>query len=241
MVKDILINKFQSSGNKVAVIPHCSTKNFFDPQIGSAEFRCASKMWLVQRFRIPPSAPIVVSLSGLAEKKGIEYLIRAIPLVLREIPETFFVIGGAQTDKKGSYVTSLKMLSAQMGINSNLLFAGRVPFKEVPSFLGASDVVVVSSIIDEFNRVAVETNAVGSPVVITEGCGVVSWIQRFESGIIVPVADHHALAKEIINLLKNPSMARRLGENGISLKREFHPLSLARESLKHYEAILCGH
>lgn len=153
-------------------------------------------------------APTVISLRNLEPLYDIESLIRAAPLVLKEVPGTKFVIAG-----RGSNENSLKDLAETLNVTNSVKFIGFIPNDELPQYLTAVDVYVSTSLSDAgIAASTAEAMACGLPVVVTDVADNRWWVKDGENGFIVPVKDPRFLAERIIYLLKNVHIRKQFGD-----------------------------
>lgn len=153
-------------------------------------------------------SPTVISLRNLNPLYDVESLIRAMPLVLKEIPESKFVIAG-----RGSEETRLKELAKSLGVSENTKFVGFIPNDELPQYLTSMDVYVSTSPSDAgLSASTAEAMACGLPVIITDVADNRKWVEDGVNGFVVPIKDPKSLAQRIIYLLKNDEIRRRFGK-----------------------------
>jgi len=153
-------------------------------------------------------SPAVISLRNLEPLFDIESLIRALPLVLKEVPESQFVIAG-----KGSEEKRLRELAKSLGISDNVKFTGFIPNEELPQYLRTVDVCVSTSLSDAgIAASTAEAMACGLPVIITDVADNKKWVENGENGFLVPVKDPKSLAERIIYLLQNDDIRRKFGK-----------------------------
>jgi L-malate glycosyltransferase len=143
---------------------------------------------------------------------GIEYLIRSVPFVIKEIPSARFMILG-----EGSNTYFLKEMVKELGIQKYVNFIGRVPNEDLPSYIKAADLYVSTSLSDGASISLVEAMACGLPVVVSDISGNQEWVKNGRNGFLVPVKNSVALAEKIVFLLKNDDLRRLLGENNSEL------------------------
>jgi len=152
-------------------------------------------------------SPVVISLRNLTPIYDVESLIKAIPLVLKEVSETKFVIAG-----KGSQEAELNQLAKSLRVSDSIRFVGFIANDELPKYLTSSDVYVSTSLSDA--GLAASTNeamACELPVVITDFGDNRKWVEDGVNGFIVPLKDPKTLAEKIIYLLKNPDVGKEFG------------------------------
>ena len=153
-------------------------------------------------------SPAVISLRNLEPLYDIESLIRSLPLVLKEVPESQFVIAG-----KGSEEKRLRELAKSLGVSDNVKFIGFVQNVELPQYLSTVDVYVSTSLSDAgIAASTAEAMACGLPVVVTDVADNKKWIDNGVNGFVVPVKDPKSLAEKIIYLLQNEDIRKKFGK-----------------------------
>lgn len=148
---------------------------------------------------------------NLAQYQGVEYLIKAAPLILKEISNTKFLVVG-----DGSMKEELIILAAKAGVADNFIFTGAVPYEEVPKYINASDVCTVPKkpLKSGYSPLKLyEYMACGKPVVASNLSGF-EILEQNEAGILVEPENPEDLAKTIIKLLKDEKLREETGKNG---------------------------
>jgi len=169
---------------------------------------------LLQRLDIA-GCPVIISTRNLKPLYDIQTLIRAIPHVLKEIPETKFIIAG-----EGEQKEYLKDLANTLGISDSIRFTGLIPHKELPQYLSSSVVYVSTSLSDGasvglFEALACQTASVVSDIPANR-----DWIKDGENGYLIAVGDSKMLADRIIIILKNQTRRELFGKAGRQLVEE---------------------
>lgn len=147
--------------------------------------------------------------------KGLEYLLKALMLVKKEIPDVKLLVGG-----KGVLLDHYKAQADSMGLGDNIEFCGFIPDERIVEFYSTCNVFVlpsISSLQEGFGIVALEAMACKTPVISTEIVGVADDVKASNSGIIVEPKDFPALAEAIIQILKDGAMQKKMGEHGRKL------------------------
>jgi glycosyltransferase involved in cell wall biosynthesis len=139
-----------------------------------------------------------------AADKGIDYLLRAVSLVCRELPNTKFVLAGEHELVVGEniYENVQELLNQN---RENVILLGVLPTESMHSFFAECDLLVMSSInsTESFGLVQVEAMLNGTPVVSTSLPGVRVPIQVTGMGELVPPRDEEALAAAIVRVLSH--------------------------------------
>jgi phosphatidylinositol alpha-1,6-mannosyltransferase len=160
--------------------------------------------------------PVILTIGRLAPHKGHDVVIGALPLVLSQIPNVVYLIGG-----KGPTLESLKALAQERAVSDHVIFAGYVPDEELPAFYNAADLFVMPSRQmleagewEGFGIVYLEANACGKPVIGGRSGGTEDAVVNGQSGYLVDPESPEAVAEKILGLLQNPVRAQRMGEFG---------------------------
>jgi len=155
-------------------------------------------------------SPVIISLRSLEPIYDVESLIKAVPLVLNEIPSTTFIIAG-----DGSQKAELKGLAESLGISDSIRFVGFIPNDELPQYLASSDVYVSTSLSDAgLAASTAEAMACGLPVIVTDFGDNSKWIKDDINGFVVPTKSPETLASKIIYLLQHEDKKREFGQAG---------------------------
>ena len=157
----------------------------------------------------------------LVEKKGVPYLIKAMPAVLEKHPWAYLTIAGS-----GPEEAAIRKLVAALGLEQHVQFLGAVPNTEIPVLYQAAEVVVFPSIVardgdqEGFGLVLVEAMGCGCAVIATDLPAIHDTVMDGKTGLIVSEKDSARLAQKIIYLFDNPAICSSLGEVGRSFVKE---------------------
>ncbi|MFX1518991.1 MAG: glycosyltransferase family 4 protein [Promethearchaeota archaeon] len=166
---------------------------------------------------------VVLFFGRLHSQKGLLYLIKAIPHILKEIKAKFVFVG------KGPQEIIAKQIANKLGISDHLLFEGFIPESLKPYYFSICDVFAFPSIYEGFPIVPMEAAAFGKPIVAFDIPPVVEFIKDGKNGLLTQTGDYKALATNISYLLKNSKQAQRLGKNNKNLvETEFTWEAVAR-------------
>ena len=156
------------------------------------------------------NSPAVISLRNFYPTYDIESLLKAAALVLKEIPETKFIIAG-----EGPLGPSLKDTSQALDLTASVNFIGKVNNDILPDYLGSVDIYVSTSLSDAgISASTAEAMSCAVPVIVTDSGENKHWISDGSNGFLVPLQSPVALAKKIIFLLKHKEERLRIGNSG---------------------------
>jgi glycosyltransferase involved in cell wall biosynthesis len=161
----------------------------------------------------PPEPPLrhrLVSVSRLVERKGVETLVRALPVL--EATE-LLVVGGpaASALHRDPEAVRLSELAADLGVADRVRLVGRVAHADLPAVLRSADVVVAVPWYEPFGIVPLEAMACGRPVVGSAVGGLLDTVADGVTGTLVPPRDPAALAEAVQPLLDDARLRQRWG------------------------------
>ncbi len=181
----------------------------------------------------------VLFVGRLEERKGIHYLIEAVPKIVKAFPKVSFVIIGADTNNargQTSTLAELQALVAQCGCTDNVSFIPYVPLAQIPDYYRSAAVSVVPSLYDNAPCTVLEGMSSGKPVVTTSAGGSKEYVVHGESGLVVAPKDAAALAAVISDLLLDSQKRLSMGANARKrILEHFDPIQLAKETVDMYE------
>ncbi|MBC7261799.1 MAG: glycosyltransferase [Chloroflexi bacterium] len=167
---------------------------------------------LREQLGIAVDAPVVLALGRLVYKKGFEYLVRAMPDLVKRFSNVRVVIAG-----EGPLRENLLRLAQELGVQDHLLLVNSVPWTDTPRYLNLCDVFVVPSVhdhkgnVDGLPNVLLEAMSCGKPIVATQVAGIPEVIVDRQNGLLVEEKDPHQLALAITKLLVSPELAQQYG------------------------------
>lgn len=189
--------------HKVRVVPYGLDAEAFTASIG----HCA----------IARSDYTLLYVGRLAYYKGLDVLLKA----LRQLPGTRLIVVG-----EGPEGEELRKLSAQLGVNEQVEWRGRVSDAELPVVYSSVAALVLPStgLSESFGIVQLEAHACGTPVVSSNLPGVREVNPDGVSGLLAQPGDADDLARKLKLLLDDAELRNKLGEQARKHVREKFPL-----------------
>jgi len=161
-------------------------------------------------------SPAVISLRNLKPVYDVKSLVRSVPLVQKEIPESKFIIAG-----RGPEERNLRELAKTLGVSDSVRFVGFVPNDELPDYLNSMDVYVSTSLSDAgIATSTAEAMSCGLPVIVTDAADNREWVKDGINGFVIPIRDPQSLAEKIIYLLRNENVGKQFGKIGRKIIEE---------------------
>ena len=154
---------------------------------------------------VDSNVKIILYLSRIHEIKGIDILIEAFIKLKNDFENVKLVIAGPDD----GYLDKLKLIIKNLNIESEVIFPGPLYEKDKIEAYVDADVFVLPTRFDSFANVVLEACACGTPVVVTNNCGVSEWITDDVGNIVeydkdqIANAIHEILAKDELNNIYN--------------------------------------
>ncbi|MFQ6127391.1 MAG: glycosyltransferase family 4 protein [Thermoplasmata archaeon] len=207
-----------------AVIPNAVDSKMFNPSLDGSEIR--------EMHNIGNDEKLVLFVGRLVSHKGIEHLLDAAKLVS---DARFVIVGG------GEFAEEFTRRSHHLGTAGNVIFAGRVPYSDLPKYYAACDLSVLPSVsrLEAFGIAALEAMSSGRPVVVSDIPGVREVITDGEEGLLCEPMNPEDLAKKISLLLEDDATRLRMGSKGREkIEKCFDIGTVAKKVAEVYESLL---
>jgi glycosyltransferase involved in cell wall biosynthesis len=169
----------------------------------------AQAMSVRAQLGLPPERRLMGVVGDIIPRKGLIHLIRALPTVLRAVPEAHLVcVGHPQTD----YAARCHAEAERLKIASQITWTGTR--NDIDQLLSGLDVYVLPSLEENMPLAILEAMASGCSVVATAVGGIPECVVHEQTGLLVPPADAAMLAEALIRVLSDAALRDRLGQAG---------------------------
>ena len=122
-----LVRNYRLNQSKISVVTNSEWRNFFD------QFELQESILSTY-----PSEFVILYLGYFGPHRGVDTVIKAMPGILKEVPNARFVIVG-----RGSVQAQYEALASKLGVNDQVTFLGFKPYREVGSWMTRADVNIV--------------------------------------------------------------------------------------------------
>jgi len=162
------------------------------------------------------STPRLLFVGRLAEKKGVKYLVQALPEVLEASPNATLTIVGDGPER-----SDLAAQVRRLGLTEHVEFAGSVTNEQLPDWYRAADVFVAPSVVsaegdtEALGVVLLEAAACGVPLVASNVGGISDIVRDGETGLLVAPESPSELARAILRLIQDERLRGQLSGNAL--------------------------
>ena len=194
--------------DRMAVIPPgCDAEAF--PHLDRAASRASLGL---------PDRPTVAFVGRLASHKGIDTVLAAFARVVEAFPDVSLLLAGQRT----SWDLDAALDEGRSTWLDRVHVLEDFPESDKPVVFGAADVVLFPSREESYGIVTLESWAARRPVVVADVGAIGTVVRSAVDGVVVPVDDPDALAQAVVDLLRHPSRAARMGLAGRArVERDF--------------------
>ena len=213
--------------DKIVVIPYGINIDEFD--IGHSKEECRKKLGL------PFDGDIILFVGTLSLFKGPDVLLKAMPKVIKSIPNAKLIFVGSGPMREG-----LERQSRKLGVERHVKFPGFVEGDLKAMYYRAADVFCLPSTMctESFGIVNLEAMACCVPIVASKMGGIPAVVRDEENGLLVHPKDSGVLADTIIYLLGNENVRERMGKHGRKKVTDYSWERIAEETEKIYEGLI---
>lgn len=203
-MKERLLKDYPVAAEKVTVVSNTEDLSFLNQPLDETIYS-------------PHKGKFIINYSGnIGPHRGVDIAIEAMSL-LKEYPEIIFVIVGSGSE---SVMKMLKGLTKRLGVDEQVFFLGRQPFEKFYSYMRFADVNIIPHKSNGHTDNTVphklfQAMMVGKPLLVSSCAPLKRIVSHANCGIIFEADHAKDLAEKILELYKNKSLQKLLGENGM--------------------------
>jgi len=180
---------------------------------------------------------IVLFLSRIDRKKGLDLLIPAFHGVLKSIPDAALVIAG---DGDRALIETMRNQCRALAIEDSVYWPGFLGGEAKQEAFGEAEVFVLPSYSENFGIAVIEAMAAAVPVIITDQVGICREVAQAKAGLVTAAAVE-PLKNAMVRVLSDEPLRAALGQNGTVLARSHFASRVAIDKLMNgYDLVLSG-
>jgi glycosyltransferase involved in cell wall biosynthesis len=235
---------YSHSNSNVTVIP-CG----LDPAL----FRTRGRKHARQKLGLPQEKRIALYVGRMDARKGLETLLFAYRKLLFDLREKandvlLVVVGGKLgCSPPDPELEMFRRMAAELhlrewdGTSGQILFAGCHPQPVVSMYYSAADFSVVPSYYEPFGMVAIETQACGTPAIVSAVGGLRYAVENNFGGLHAVPYSPGSWCEKMKHMVQNPEFCRRMGRAGKNrVLQKFTWNAVGRELYAEYESTLAA-
>ena len=198
------------------------------------KFRIIDRDEARKQLGLPLDRQIVLFAGYLRPRKGLQYLIEAIPKLAKDHDPLFLILG------EGKMRSELERKITEYHLENNVLLKGLVPHDQMPLYENAMDCLILPTQKEGRPNVVIEAMALEKPVVASAVSGIPELMVDGQTGILIPPRDVQAIEDGIAWILADPELGRRMGVAGRGRIRELDLTweNKAKKTIQVYEELV---
>jgi glycosyltransferase involved in cell wall biosynthesis len=175
-----------------------------------------------------------VCIGRLVFYKNVEILIRAFAEIKKIEPKVKLIIVGG-----GPHINILKNLTNKLDLESNIEFKGFVTEKEKMKIVSESNSLLFPSLCEGFGLVILEAFSQAKPVLVSNIRPMSDIVEDKETGYVIDPQNEAEWIEKILNLIKNPSESKRMGNNGFqNIGIKYNKNKMSSRILEMYQKVI---
>jgi glycosyltransferase involved in cell wall biosynthesis len=174
---------------------------------------------------------LVVMVACFKPQKNPVDFVRAAGLVLKEVPDAWFVVAG-----DGELRPEMEQAILQNRVKDRVKLLGWRT--DIPEILWAGDLLVLTSLWEGLPRVFPQAMAAGLPIVATSVDGAPEAVLQGENGYLVPPRDFQGIARRVVELLKDEKKRAQMSKRAEELVPEWDIHQMVRDQEQLYQRLL---
>jgi glycosyltransferase involved in cell wall biosynthesis len=185
---------------------------------------------ILEAFGLRENTEVVGMVARIHRRKGFDYLLQAIPMLIdKGVDRKFLIVGKGHERFQGEI--------AELGIEAHVISPGHR--RDVADILSVIDIFVLPSLEEGLGIAILEAMAMGKPIVSTRVGGIPEAVEDGINGILVPPADTRAIAAALRELLNDKEKAGRMGRESRRIAEErFSRRRMISDTLSLFRRVL---
>src|SRR5579864_1059920 len=229
--RQMLQEIYQAPPAKIDLIPHgIPDVAFVDPTHFKDQFGVEGRV-------------VLLTFGLLSPNKGIEYVLNALPDILAEFADVVYIVLGATHPNElrehgEAYRLSLEILAKKNKLEKNVIFYNRfVELENLKEFIGAADLYITPYLNEAqiTSGTLAYTFGAGKAVVSTPYWHAAELLAEGR-GVLVPFGDAPAMAREVIDLLRDDTRRHSIRKNAYKIGREMIWSNVAQMYMRSFES-----
>jgi len=226
-------NAHKIPAEKTLIIPGGVDLQRFSPAVDRMEIR--------RRLNIPEEKMVLLTVRDLEPRMGLENLVRAFGDILRELPDSYLLIGG-----HGPLKDRLISLSRRLGLEGAVRLAGFIPEEDLPDYYRGADLFILPTMeLEGFGLITLEALASGVPVLGTPVGGIVEILGKLDPRYLFKDTKPESMASLIIETClqfrNDPELRRHVSARCRAFVEDYYSWERNVISLEElFEKVECG-
>jgi len=217
------LNDYKLPRSKVVTIENGIDGSVFEKQVDAD--------YLEKELGIKRKRYVSITVGNLIKQKGHSFLIEAAEQVVKQRQDMMFLIVGG-----GKLESVLAAQIQEKGLQEHVFLTGKRP--DIPELLSQSDIFLLSSLWEGLPIVLLEAMAAKTAIIATDVGGNAEVVRDGQTGILIPAKNALIMAEEVLQLIDNIELKKKMSENAHRLFLEKYSVSTMMQKTESLYATL---
>ena len=227
-VKEFMIKGRSVPEEKIDVVYNSTNMDRF------VDFNNDEIQTIKKEYNIPENFKTIGTITRLREEKGNKYFIEAVSEIVKDFPETRFLIVG-----EGPLKADLINQAKELNVDKYVVFTGFT--KNVPLMIAAFDVNVIPSLTEGCPSALIEAMMSKKAIVATDVGGISEILKDSVTGLIIASKNSSKIAESVKRFLKDDKMAQEMGLAAYKESTQFKVENIVLQHEKIYEQVISNY
>lgn len=181
-----------------------------------------------EKYGIKENEKLLIYVGRMAPEKNIPFMLDSFKKISEKTPSKLLIVG------EGSEIENLKQYAKDHGLEGKAIFTGRIEYKEIPNYYGASDLFIMTSTTEVKPLALLEAMATGLPIIAVSACGASDTIQDGLNGYLTS-EDRDEFANKVLEVINNDEKLNKMSEESLKIADSYSADKMTDKLIELYK------
>ena len=178
------------------------------------DFQNPNRELIRKKYEIKDDEKLLIYVGRMAPEKNIPFMLDSFKKISDKISSKLLIVG------EGSEYENLKQYANEHQLEDKVIFTGRIEYKDIPNYYGASDLFIMTSKTEVKPLALLEAMATGLPVVAISACGASDTIIDGANGYLTS-EDRDEFASKVLEILSDDQKLKNMSNESIKIAESY--------------------
>ena len=192
------------------------------------DFKNPNRQKVRDKYGIKENEKLLIYVGRMAPEKNIPFMLDSFKKISEKNPSKLLIVG------EGSELETLKQYAKEHSLQDKAIFTGRVEYKEIPNYYGASDIFIMTSKTEVKPLALLEAMATGLPIIAVSACGASDTIQDGINGYLTS-ENRDEFSNKVLELLNDEDKLKRMSEESLKIADSYSADKITDKLIELYK------
>ena len=192
------------------------------------DFKNPNRQKVREKYGIKENEKLLIYGGRMAPEKNIPFMLDSFKKISEKNPSKLLIVG------EGSEIENLKQYAKDHGLENKAIFTGRVEYKEIPNYYGASDLFIMTSKTEVKPLALLEAMATGLPIIAVSACGASDTIQDGINGYLTS-ENIDEFANKVLEVINDNEKLKRMSEESLKIADSYSADKMTDKLIELYK------